>query len=91
MTTTSSRPAPSVGDPKPEIVLTLHAEQMLKARGIRKTDVLRALSSGSYRVDGKSGHEVFRSGDLRVVVKREANRMTVLTAARAGAFAEHTG
>jgi hypothetical protein len=91
MTTPSSRPAPNIGDSKPEIVMTLAAEQTLKARRIRKTDVLEALSSGSYRVDSKSGHEVFRSGDLRVVVKREANRMTVLTAARTGDFAEHAG
>jgi hypothetical protein len=91
MTTPPSSPTRNAGDPKPEIMMTLHAEQMLKARGIRMTDVLRALSSGSYRVDSKSGHEVFRSGDLRVVVKREANRITVLTAARAGDFAEHAG
>ena len=86
-----SKTSSQAGDLKPAVEMTLHAEQMLKARGISEIDVLRALSSGSYRVDSKSGHEVFRSGDLRVVVKREANRIMVLTVARASDFAEHAG
>jgi hypothetical protein len=84
-------PSSHASDPKPEVEMTLHAEQMLKARGISETDVLRAISSGSYRVDSESGHEVFRSRDLRVVVKREANRNMVLTVARASDFAEYAG
>ncbi len=74
-----------------EVAFTLHAEQMLKARGIKKLDVSKALSTGSFRVDSKTGHEVFRSGNLRVVIKREGDRVIVLTASDVGDFAEHTG
>jgi hypothetical protein len=86
-----SSTSPKAGGSKPQIVMTLHAEQMLKARGVAMSDILTTLSSGSYRVYSKTGHEVFRSGDLRIVVKREGNRITVLAAARARDFAEDAG
>jgi hypothetical protein len=83
--------SPKAGGSRPQIVMTLHAEQMLKARGVAMSDILTTLSSGSYSVDSKTGHEVFRPGDLRIVVKREGNRIAVLTAVRAGDFAEDAG
>ncbi len=68
---------------KPKVILTSHASQMLKARGISQATLLKALSSGTSNVDAKTGREVVRAGDLRLVVKREANTITVVTVVNA--------
>jgi hypothetical protein len=76
---------------RPEIVVTAHAEQMLKARGIKLEIVKKAIFEGKSRIDGKSGREVFRAGDLRIVAMRDENRVTILTVVDAGDFAEYAG
>ena len=91
MNSHSRSPAADSDGNQPGFALTLHAEQMPKARGMKKLDVSKALSTGSFHVDSQTGHEVFRFGDLRVVVKREGDRLLVLTASRVGDFAEHAG
>jgi hypothetical protein len=68
---------------KPKVFLTSHASQMLKARGISQATLLKALTSGTSNVDTETGREVVRAGDLRLVVKREANSITVVTVVNA--------
>jgi hypothetical protein len=68
---------------KPKVLLTSHASQMLKSRGITQAALLKALTSGTSHVDNKTGREVVRAGDLRLVVTREANTITVVTVVNA--------
>jgi hypothetical protein len=65
---------------KRNVLMTSHATQMLKSRGISQATVLKALSSGTSRIDSETGREVVRAGDLRLVVKRDGNTITVVTA-----------
>jgi hypothetical protein len=68
---------------KPKVFLTSPASQMLKARGISQAALLKALTSGTSNVDTKTGREVVRAGDLRLVVEREANSITVVAVVNA--------
>ncbi len=42
-------------------------------------------------MDPKTGHFVTRMGDVRIVTKRDADSVTVLTAMRAGEFSDYAG
>jgi hypothetical protein len=66
-----------------------HVEQLLKMRGISKTDINRALALEDHRTDSKTGHEIYRLGDLLVVAQRDGCQLSILTAAYADSLAEY--
>jgi hypothetical protein len=74
---------PKSSNKRKVVTLTSHASQMLKSRGVTRTALMKALTSGTTKVDAKSGREVVRAGDLRLVIKRDGNTITVLTAMKA--------
>lgn len=77
------------GDDESEVLFTDNALMSMKLRDISTAEVVRTLRAASAdRVDPKTGHVVSRSGDVRIVSKRDGASIVVLTAMRTDEFAD---
>ena len=77
---TSQKSVSTLAKIKPKILLSTHATQAMKSRGISQTQLRHAMLHGSVLPAKEPGREVIRDGNLRLVVERSERSVKVLTA-----------